>query len=373
MAKGLEEWVEYILETPGERHDISGIARYHPNLNEIIGDIDMQRSMFWSGKLHGIPEVLDNIIKTQQYDASHEHVMPICGGTTMGLFLACTALLKPGDEVVCETPGWPQVGRICGRMGVEVKWWRLRSEDGWKPDCGELKKLVNGKTRLIYINHPHNPTGVSIPDSEMKEICNVASKHGAYVLSDEINRGLEWNGGISPSAVNLYERGFTASSLSKRFGATGIRYGWFVTKDKELYRKCFDIYYDSLLCNNHPAEIIAARLLEPKTYKKILDESMAIGEENLAFLSALVGKNDMLSMTRPEGSYSCFLNYHTGEPSWDFFERMMHRKPEALEFIPGSCFGEPCEYHIRIGFGHRPAQFKEALRVLEEGLNEYRR
>ena len=63
------------------------------------------------------------------------------------------------------------------------------------------------KVKLIYLCHPSNPTGAILSERELKEICRIAGRHGAYVVSDEIYRGLEWEGGLSPSVVNLYERG----------------------------------------------------------------------------------------------------------------------------------------------------------------------
>jgi aspartate/methionine/tyrosine aminotransferase len=360
------------MQTPGEKYDLSSIARYHPALSEIIEDIDIERAMFWSGQLHGKPEMLQNIISTHKYDLVPENVMPVTGGTSMCIFLACTALLKPGDEVICERPGWPQVGRICERKGININWWHLRPENNWKPDLDELKDLITPKTKLIYINHPHNPTGSGISNEEMSDLCNVATKHGIYIVSDEINRGLEWESDeLTPSVVNFYERGFAASSLSKRFGATGIRFGWFATRDRKLYDECYNIYYNSQLCNNHPSEIIAGKLLEPERYRKLIRESRETGKENLKALSMMIEKNNLWDWVFPSGSYSCFLKYDTGEPSWDFFERMLTRKPIGLELVPGSCFDESCEFHIRVGFGGRPAYFKKAIELLEEGANEY--
>jgi len=365
MQRGLQEWVEYLLATPGEKYDLSSIARHHPDLAEFAGDIDLEPSFRWSGELHGAKDIVDNIIETQKYDLVPDNVMPISGGTSMAIFLACMALLRPGDEVVCQSPGWQQVPSICKRMNIRIKEWDLRSEDNWQPDTDKLKELVTPATKLIYINFPHNPTGCIIDTDKMAEICNIASRYGAYVLSDEINRGLEWDENLlSPCAANLYKRSISAASMSKSFGATGIRYGWFATKDKKLYGDCYDIYYNSFLCNNHPSEIIARSLLKPENYSKLMKESIEIGKKNLDFLHKTIEENEQWSWTPPGGSFSCFLKYHTGELSWDFFKRMINNKPIGVEFVPGSCFSEKCEYHVRIGFGNRHYHFTQGLNLL---------
>jgi len=371
MTSRLHEWVDVLLSVPGEKYDLSSIARYNPLLEEVLGEVDMSRSFFWSGKLRGEPETLERIIETQGYNVSPDCVMPVSGGTSMGIHLACLALLKPGDEVVCEHPGWQQVPAICERTGTTLKLWHLRFEDKWQPDLDMLAELVTPRTKLIYINHPHNPTGSVASEEVMTAICNIAASNGAYILSDEINRGLEWKREeLSPSVVNHYERGLAVASLSKCFGATGLRYGWFATQDKQLYEEIYEIYSHSVLCNNHPAEIIAREVLKPETYERLLAQSRAVGAQNLQALTRMIDGSRHWSIAGPDGSFACFPKYSTGEASWDFAERMLHRKPKGLEVIPGSAFGGEYEHHLRIGIGSRPEHFEAAIDLLSEGISE---
>jgi aspartate/methionine/tyrosine aminotransferase len=283
------------------------------------------------------------------------------------------ALLKQGDEVICETPAWTQVANICRRMGIKVKWLCLRRDNEWKPDLEELKSLINPKTKLIYINHPNNPTGSVISRKEMIELCKIASEYGSYILSDEIYRGVEWESDtLSPAVVNHYDRAVSTSSLSKVIGATGIRFGWFATQNKQLYDECFAIYYDSVLCHNSITERIGERLLKPSQYHQLLKEGKNIGRENLTLLSEMVERNEQWSMIFPGGAYCCFLGYNTKEPSWDFCERMLKKKPKGVALVPGIAFSGECEYHIRIGFGGKPDCFRVALKLVEKGASEYK-
>jgi aspartate/methionine/tyrosine aminotransferase len=93
--------------------------------------------------LYSNPIILDHIVKTQQYKIKPENVLPVNGGTNMGIFLTCMALLKPEDEAICESPAWAEVGTICKRIGLKVNWWHLRLENGWKPDMEDLKRIIN--------------------------------------------------------------------------------------------------------------------------------------------------------------------------------------------------------------------------------------
>ena len=372
MSDKLPEWFTFMYQFPGEMYPLDEVGRYPAKLGDAFNEMDMKQSLNWSGQLYGSPTILDYIIETQRYDVKRENVFPINGGTTMGIFLTCMALLKSGDEVICETPGWAEVGTICKRMGVKVNWWCLRSSNAWKPDLEELSKLVTSKTKLIYINHPNNPTGSILTEEEMVELCAIASRYGSYILADEVYRGLEWESGeMSPAVVNYYDRGVSTSSLTKTLGVTGIRFGWFATRSKQLFDDCFAIYYDSVLCNNIMSERIAERLLDPSRYRRLLNEGKDVGRENLKVLSEMVNRDRLWSMSPPGGAFSCFLRYHTQEPSWEFCTRMLKKKPKGVYLVPGICYNQDCEYHVRIGFGVEQGLFKTALKVVEDGAREY--
>jgi len=368
------EWFLLVKGTAGEKYDLTTPGRYPLMLGDVFDALDRRQSLDWSGHFYGNPAIVDYIIKTQKYDVRTENVLPVTGGTSMANFLTCMALLKPGDEVICETPAWTQVGNICHRMGVKVNWWYLRPENDWKPDLKELGKLINAKTKLIYICNPNNPIGSVLSKDEMIELCNFASQYGTYILCDEIYRGLEWQSEeLSPSVVNYYERGISTSGLTKILGVCGIRFGWFATRDKRLYDECFDIYYDCALCNNIISERIALKLLEPSKYQELLQEGKAIGKENLKILSDMVAGSDLWSMSMPGGAYCCFVKNNTHEPSWDFCERLLKKKPIGVALVPGITYNDYCEYYVRVGFGvAKPDTFRSALEIIETEAREYK-
>jgi aspartate/methionine/tyrosine aminotransferase len=191
------------------------------------------------------------------------------------------------------------------------------------------------------------------------------------VLSDEVYRGLEWETEeMSPAVVNYYDRGISVSSLTKTLGVTGIRFGWFATRDKQLYRECFSIYYDTVLCNNIMSERIGEKLLEPSRFHRLLKEGKDVGRANLKALREMVEKDDAWAMIPPGGAFSCFVRYRTDEPSWEFCTRMLKKKPKGVYLVPGVCYNDDCEYHVRVGFGAREDVFQNALKVVEEGLRK---
>jgi hypothetical protein len=184
-------------------------------LGEILEDgFPLDLPLVKSGNRYGYPPLRDLIVASQRYDVSRDNVL-VTLGTQLSNFLALAVLLEPGDEAIIDAPSWEQPRVLCEAFHVEHKLIRRRPELNWGIDLDELASLITPKTKVIYVCQPNNPTGATFTEEEFTALCDLAARTGIYVISDEIYRGLEWNGELSPSAVNLYERGITTSSVSK--------------------------------------------------------------------------------------------------------------------------------------------------------------
>ena len=171
MSDRSHEWFLLVKGTPGEMYHLATPGRYPSTLDVAYDVLERDQALDWSGQFFGDPTVLKGIVATQEYDLGPESILPVAGGTSMGNFLACQAILKPGDEAIVESPAWTQVGNLCRRMGVDVKWWYLRPENRWRPDLDELKRMVTDRTKLIYLCNPNNPTGSVLAPEETAELC----------------------------------------------------------------------------------------------------------------------------------------------------------------------------------------------------------
>src|SRR5699024_3636033 len=107
--------------------------------------------------------------------------------------------------------------------GAEVRILKLRPENDYLPDLDELRSLVDENTKMITINNPNNPTGSWIPTPTLKAISDIAARVGAYVLSDEVYRGISEDGSYMDSIVDIYDRGISVGSMSKIFSLAGLR------------------------------------------------------------------------------------------------------------------------------------------------------
>jgi hypothetical protein len=335
-------------------------------LGEILDGIPLDMRLEKSGNRYGYPPLRETIIQTHGYTVPKENVL-ITSGTQHANFLSFAVLLEAGDEAIIEAPSWEQPKVVCETLGVNAKILRRRPELDWKFALGELERLMGPKVKLIYLCHPSNPTGAILSERELKEICRIAGRHGAYVVSDEIYRGLEWEGGLSPSVVNLYERGISTSSVSKTLGMSGLRLGWLATQDRQLLEDCMDLkYYISLHQQSRLDEVVAMAALRPEKYWRLVGETMAAAKVNYDITVEWMRTNGTFTWVPPRGGFLSFPSYGLDIPSWDLCVRLLE-KPYKTYILPGSCYG--VEGHVRLGFG--PGTPAESMRAGLEQISQF--
>src|SRR6516225_6086356 len=189
----------------------------------------------------GLPRLLELLAEKLQKQngipiAAPEEVMVTTGGIH-GVFIACQALLEPGDEVIVPDPEWPPcMGNIRAARGVPVPC-PLQERLGWRYDFDELASKITPKTRAIYINSPQNPTGGVLTREDVQAIADLATKHGLWVLSDEAYEDVVFDGARHVSAASLpgmYDRTISIYTFSKTYAMTGLRLGYVAAKDPQL-------------------------------------------------------------------------------------------------------------------------------------------
>lgn len=98
----------------------------------------------WTGRTRGVRVGVENVC--------------VGPGAKPGLFFVALALVRAGDEVVIPDPGFPTYRAMVEVAGGSVVPVRL-GEGGKGYDLVELEKRVSGKTRVVVVNSPGNPTG----------------------------------------------------------------------------------------------------------------------------------------------------------------------------------------------------------------------
>jgi aspartate/methionine/tyrosine aminotransferase len=164
---------------------------------EEVADTDADRAALLAQHLvytqtNGTPE-LRTAIAAMYPGATPEHIEVTNGGSEANL-ITMLHLIEPGDRVVMMVPNYMQVHGLARALGATIDRWALVEDDResdprWRPDLEQLDGLVTSDTRAILICNPNNPTGARLTASELDAICRIASRVGAWVLSDEIYRG----------------------------------------------------------------------------------------------------------------------------------------------------------------------------------------
>lgn len=337
----------------------------------IEGGISPELPLVKSGNRYGYPPLRDLVVAAQAYDLPIDNVL-ITLGTQLSNFLAFAVALEAGDEVIIETPSWEQPRVLSEALNVDYKLIRRRQELDWHFDMDELESLISPKTKLIYLCHPNNPTGATISSDQLQAICDLAGRTGIYIVSDEIYRGLEWNGELSPTIVNLYERGIATNSVSKTLGMSGLRLGWLATQDRDFMERCMQLkYYMTLHQQSRLDETIALAALQPEKYRTLVRGTMDAARANYDVVEAWMATNGVFSWVPPTGGFLSFPQYNLDIPSWALCIELL-KEPYRTYLIPGSCYGY--EGHVRLGFGPgTPLEsIQDGVRQIDRFVSDYK-
>ena len=161
-----------------------------------------------------------------RYDPGEE--ITVTAGATEALFSAITALVSPGDEVVLLEPcydSYVPVVRLHGGTPVFVT---LRPPD-YKVDWQAVKRALTGRTRMIVINTPHNPSGMVFDGDDLRALAALLDGTDVLVLSDEVYEHVIFDGREHASVCRLPElaaRSCVVSSFGKTWHTTGWKLGY---------------------------------------------------------------------------------------------------------------------------------------------------
>jgi N-succinyldiaminopimelate aminotransferase len=158
----------------------------------------------------------------------------VTAGATEALAATILALVDDGDEIVTFEPFYDSYAAIIALSRGVQKNVALRAPD-FQPDHDELRRAVTGRTRIILINNPHNPTGTVLGRETLELVVELAHQHDAIIVTDEVYEHLTFGVQHTPIATlpGAVDRTVTISSGGKTFNTTGWKVGW-LTAPKQL-------------------------------------------------------------------------------------------------------------------------------------------
>lgn len=335
------------------------------------------------GKTHyipnaGIPELRREIVKKLADKngiqlTSHENVF-VTNGAMHALFCTFQCLLEPGDEVIVPDPMWTEVvENIKVARGVPIPV-TLTESNGFKYIPSEIENKITSKTRAIFLNTPHNPTGAVLPQQTLIEILCIAQKHNLWIISDEAYEDVVYEPhqhvSIASLAPDYQNRIVSIFSFSKSHAMSGLRTGYLVATDEVLMDRLQKIMRCSINGVNSVAQWTALAALQgDQTYLTHMNQQYLARRD--IFVEAITGIPGLRPFI-PEGS---FFVWAILDP--DIYTRLGVADADDLsntlaEFgmgsSPGDAFGQSCANAIRFSFSCSTEMVKEGALYLRELL-----
>ncbi|MBQ6949159.1 MAG: aminotransferase [Firmicutes bacterium] len=313
--------------------------------------------------IYGSPELLDGIAGLFEVELSHDDIIPTHGAIGANNQVIHT-LIEPTDNMLSVMPTYQQHYSIPESIGADVRIIELNLDNHFLPDLDQMRSLVDENTKMITINNPNNPSGSLIPVEVMKEIVEIARSVDAYVLCDEVYRGISEDGSYMPSIVDLYEKGISVGSMSKVFSLAGLRLGWIVSRDKKLMEECRERRdYDTISCGAIDDKLAALAL---NNKEKIFARNREILLKNRAILDQWVNETPEVYYQRPVAGTTALVYYKKDIPSYELCVKLLQSK--GVMFTPGECF--EMEGAVRIGYAFDSKLLREGLDKFAEFLKE---
>jgi aspartate/methionine/tyrosine aminotransferase len=307
---------------------------------------------------YGYPPLLERL--AARYAVSTRNVVTAIG-TSMANYLAMSAVLEPGDEVVIEDPAYDPIVEVGHYLGAVVKRIRRRPEYNFQIDLDELKKTVTDRTRLIVLTNLHNPSGVLLEEAALREIGKIARGAGARVMVDEVYLELLFDRPFR-SACRLGEVFLVTSSLTKAYGLSGLRCGWIVAVPELTER----MWHQNDLFGNIPSHLTERlSVVALDDLDAIRARAKNLLDRNWKLLDAFLREHPGLDVVRPPGGTILFPRAPGGD-GHALCQHLLEKYETSA--VPGSFFGMP--ERIRIGICNETAEVEEGLRRLSAAVND---
>jgi arginine:pyruvate transaminase len=279
-------------------------------------------------------------------------------GAQAGLYCALQCLAGSGDEVVVGEPLYANYEAVVGAAGASMVTVPLRPETGFHLDLEAFARAITPRTKVVWVNSPHNPTGAVMTPKELETVAEACRRHDLWLLSDEVYEDLAFaRPHVSPwSLPGMAERTVVVSSLSKSHAIPGYRFGWIIGPTM-LAKPMFNL----LLCMLYggPPFIQDGALAALKTELPEAASLSADYRKRSALLADILVEAPQCKVIRPEGGMFVLLDVReTGLGSEGFAYGLLERENVAV--LPCDGFGASAVGHLRISLTTDEARLADA-------------
>jgi aminotransferase len=298
------------------------------------------------------------------YDPADEVVVTV--GVSEALYLALTAVINPGEEIIIPTPCFVSYQAeviLAGGVPIEVPG---SLENNFQPDPGLIEAAITPQTKAIFIGFPNNPTGAVATRENLLKISQIAEEHDLLVISDEIYDSLVY--GVEhvcfAALPGMKERTITLGGFSKSYAMTGWRVGY-AAAPAEILDGLVRIHQYTVMSAPSMSQLAALAALQ---HGADYAEEMRVKYDRRRQL--IVSRlNDIgLETFMPQGAFYAFPKITcTGLDDDQFAQKLL--KEEKVAVVPGSAFGAGGAGFVRCSYATRYEKIEEALDRIESFVN----
>jgi aminotransferase len=303
-----------------------------------------------------------------QVDYEPESEILVTVGVSEALYLAMTAVLDPGDEVIIPEPCFvayaPEVA-FAGGVPVTVPTYVA---DNFQVTAATIEKAITSKTKAILLGYPNNPTGAVMTEAVMTEISAVAEKHDLLVISDEIYDRLVY--GIDhvcvPALPGMRDRTILLGGFSKDYAMTGWRIGY-ACANPDLLAAMRKVHQYTIM--SAPTTAQAAALVALKEGEDHVEQMRQEYDRRRRLI--VDGFNTLgLDCFEPRGAFYAFPSIvASGMNSDEFAMRLLEEQEVAV--VPGNAFGASGDGFVRASYATAYEKLEEALNRIESFMRRY--
>jgi len=289
-------------------------------------------------------------------------------GVSEAMYLAMTATINPGDEVIIPEPCFvayaPEV-ILAGGTPVMVP---TRVEEDFQVTGAVVEAAVTPRTRAILIGYPNNPTGAVMSRARLQEIAAVAARHDLLVISDEIYDRLVY--GVEhvnfATLPGMKERTIVLGGVSKSHAMTGWRLGW-AAAPKDLLAAMRKIHQYTIM--SAPTVAQHAAILALTQGDEHVERMRA--EYNRRRMLLVAGLNELgLATFEPKGAFYAFPSIAASGMNEEAFAGKLLQE-ERVAVVPGTAFGQSGAGFVRACYATAYEKLEEALERLRRFMNRY--
>ncbi len=300
------------------------------------------------------------------YDPKTEAVITV--GVSEALYLAMTALLNPGEEVLIPTPcfvSYQAEAILAGGVPVEI---RTCVEDAFQVQPSNLEAAITPRTKAILLGYPNNPTGAVYTREVLLEIARIAEQHDLIVISDELYDQLVY--GVRhvcfPSLNGMRSRTILLGGFSKNYAMTGWRAG-FACGPADIIKGLVRVHQYTIMSAPTMSQMAA---LEAILHGQEFVEQMRSEYDRRRRL-IVSGLNQLgLPTFEPHGAFYAFPNVSiTGMDDETFAQKLLEE--ERVAVVPGSSFGAGGEGFVRCSYATAYEKIEEALNRMQRFMHRH--